>query len=66
MGTVGGFSFCSTCSAAELQTFVEGGLEGSMLASTQPVQPLQATNLFNAAIAAVDLLSKVVGPAAGL
>ena len=37
-----------------------------MHASNQPVQPLQATNHFGAAIAAVDLLSKVVGPAAGL
>ena len=37
-----------------------------MLAFIQPVQPLQATNHFGAAIAAVDLLSKVGGPAAGL
>ena len=37
-----------------------------MLSSFQPVQPLQTTNLFRAAIAAVNLLSEVGGPAAGL
>ena len=65
-GDGGWFFFLLNSLCSRVADSVEGGLEGSMLASTQPVQPLQATNLFGAAIAAVDLLSKVVGPAAGL